>query len=897
MSITDDLLAFAKTRPTWEQDLFRRIYTQPDLVERDYVEVLAIIKAANGIELAVAPGDPVPLTVDHVLHRSDGADPVVLGSINDIRSAMQLASGQTLSFAVNGLTIVYGENGSGKSGYCKLLKQICRARRERNDEIVLENAYSTDRLSKPSLTVRFKVGQAEVQNHRWETGAPPPQALSRVSVFDSRLAPLYADKQDKIEFLPAGLDVLPRVVKACTELTRRLNDEMEPLKTIVASPLPDMERDTPQAEAIGKLNEKTALKSIPSATAFQNLAVWSSADDAKIDLVQDDIRSDRAALAKEKTRGVGILEKLKEQLVHAENILSADAITRLNSTIAKCVATRQAATLAASLEFWEDPLATVIGSEPWKQMFSYAVAVYADAFHGAELPSHGDHDVCPLCAQKLSHGAFDRLLKFRALIANEAAKQAESALASLTSEVSVLRQLVLPSADQIVSALTPFLAEGSAEAGVVNDVLKWLVSADEFRSALMKSAESLEDVAVLGVLELGKSSEIETWAYALAAAAAADQAAATDPERLNRLKTELRDLRGRKQLHDNLPAILQRRSQLESLLKLSGCIASRHSAPISTKNTELCEKHLTDDFRRRLKKEIGDLGIEYLPVVVTGRTDKGVSYVGPDLSKSIAAKTSNILSEGEFRALSLACFFAEIGSIDGHDGVILDDPVSSLDHKHVRQVATRILAEAKHRQVIVFTHELSFYYELWHQAMETQVDVLRHWIVKTEEHGFGTVRNDDAPWQVKSTKDRLAALDIKLTSMASRASKDTEAYEREITDFFTGLRETWERLVEEMLLNGVVGRFQPGVMTQSLSGVEVRDSDFATIHFGMRKTSELSGHDWSKGRLPYSPTIDDMKREVETVRTYFAELKKRREDLASTRRKAVSAPSKAETLV
>ncbi|CDZ39051.1 Hypothetical protein, partial CDS, partial [Neorhizobium galegae bv. officinalis] len=94
-----------------------------------------MIKAANGIELHVAASDPVPLTVDHVLHRADGADPVVLGSINDIRSAMQLASGQTLYFAVNGLTIVYGENGSGKSGYCKLLKQICRARRERNDEV------------------------------------------------------------------------------------------------------------------------------------------------------------------------------------------------------------------------------------------------------------------------------------------------------------------------------------------------------------------------------------------------------------------------------------------------------------------------------------------------------------------------------------------------------------------------------------------------------------------------------------------------------------------------------------------------------------------------------------------------------------------------------------------
>lgn len=92
----------AGTWATWEQDMFRRVYTQPDLVEKDYVEILAMIKAANEIDLDAPADQPVPLTVDHVLHQADGADPVVLGSIDDIRSAMQLASGQTLTFAVDG---------------------------------------------------------------------------------------------------------------------------------------------------------------------------------------------------------------------------------------------------------------------------------------------------------------------------------------------------------------------------------------------------------------------------------------------------------------------------------------------------------------------------------------------------------------------------------------------------------------------------------------------------------------------------------------------------------------------------------------------------------------------------------------------------------------------------
>ena len=41
-----------------------------------------------------------------------------------------------------------------------------------------------------------------------------------------------------------------------------------------------------------------------------------------------------------------------------------------------------------------------------------------------------------------------------------------------------------------------------------------------------------------------------------------------------------------------------------------------------------------------------------------------------------------------------------------------------------------------------------------------------------------------------------------------------DAYRVAVRDFYSDLRETWERLVEELLLNGAVTRFQLGVKTQ-----------------------------------------------------------------------------------
>ncbi|MBO9170026.1 AAA family ATPase [Rhizobium sp. L245/93] len=891
MSVTVDLLAFAKTRLAWEQDLFRRIYTQPDLTKADLDEVLALVKMAGSIDGIVSSTGPLPLAAEHVLHRPVDAAAVVLGSVGDVRNAMQLATGQTLTFAMEGITVIYGENGSGKSGYCKLLKQICRARKERIDDTVLENAYATGTRGRPTLTVQFQVGAEEPKRQDWESGSPPPEALSRITVFDSRLAPLYADKQDKIEFLPAGLDVLPRVVKACEDLSARLAAEIEPLRKVVTTALPEIPKDTAQALAVAKLIEKTPIKQIPTETELRDLASWTEDDEREETRIEEEIRSDPAARAREKSRGAGVVAGFESEIGSAEKLLSVAALAELNSKIQIHNTAKETAALAASAEFHDDPFAAVIGTNPWKQMFGFAEQVYRSTYGVPEFPTPGENEVCPLCAQELGSAAFERLERFRRLVSNAAANDAAAKLKVVMDIIEALEGLKLSTPQQIRTSLASFAPEGSDEVVVSEAAASWASAAETIRVTAIAAAKSLTLVADAAPLPEGVSESLKSWREALQSSASADMEAAADPERIGKLKASLLDFKARKALHDNLDPILLRRTQVIDLIKLSACIASRHTAAISSKNTELCERHLTEDFRKQLEAEIKDLGIDYLPIVVKGKTDKGVSYVGPDLTKSITAKTSSILSEGEFRALSLACFFAEVNSIDGHDGIILDDPVSSLDHRHVRQVVSRILKEAKKRQVIVFTHELSFYYELWHQAIETSVPLTRHWIVKTEEHGFGTIRNGASPWQAKNTRERLASLDAQLAILLASPDPSSEAYERSITDLYTSLRETWERLVEEWLLGGVVGRFQPGVQTQSLSGVEVREEDYTAVYFGMRKVSELSGHDWSKGRMPHVPTSDEMRDEIKKLRDYFGQLKKRSEELASQRKKLVNGPS------
>lgn len=52
----------------------------------------------------------------------DEQDQITLGSLCDVKGVAALAEDQTLIFAKEGINIVYGDNGAGKSSYTGILK-------------------------------------------------------------------------------------------------------------------------------------------------------------------------------------------------------------------------------------------------------------------------------------------------------------------------------------------------------------------------------------------------------------------------------------------------------------------------------------------------------------------------------------------------------------------------------------------------------------------------------------------------------------------------------------------------------------------------------------------------------------------------------------------------------
>lgn len=314
--------------------------------------------------------------------------------------------------------------------------------------------------------------------------------------------------------------------------------------------------------------------------------------------------------------------------------------------------------------------------------------------------------------------------------------------------------------------------------------------------------------------------------------------------------------------------------------------------------TSLRRSLVMENLEKRIVAEIEALALTHIPFAVNDRSQDGQSYFEVGLNAAKATPNSKVLSEGEQRALALACFLAEVGGDTSRQGMIIDDPVSSLDHVRIRRVAARLVKEAATgRQIIIFTHNLLFFNEVVDAAAQASpaIPLVRNYINKSEAAGFGLISEIDEPWIAQPVTKRIDTLRVRLKGFDGVTDFTSDAWRRSAKDFYTDLRETWERLVEEVLLGKVVERFNSEVKTQSLRMVVVEDEDHKQVYWAMKRVSERSGHDMAAGKAIPVPTPAEMKSDLDVIDQYRIDANKRKKD-AEKRRVALEQPPKATVL-
>jgi len=866
MSAHDQILEWANGQPAWRRDALRRLLIGA-FGANDERDVLELLKAsANLAETAI---EPRPLTAEHLPARASNTDSLTLLSLGNITHANRLAPDQKLSFGPNGITLIYGDNGAGKSGYARILKKACRAR---SVEVILDNVFDPPTLRGPA-TAEIEIIAGGVRTPiKWEDGQPSPAELSQIAVFDSKCGSIYIDKDNEVTLIPYDLDCFERLARLCDKLRDILSAEYRALAASASVPVVVLSEGTAAAEFLKSLASKTD-EQVTAATA------WTESDQLRLDGLTR-LVADPEARAISLRQAHADLTQLRRLIADIAPHLSEASLAALSTKRAALISAQQASALAATEAFSKEPLPGAGGS-PWRSLYD-AARLYAEqeAYRGKVFPPLDPDARCVLCQQTLSDQARDRMRRFEEFVRGEATRRADAARQTWEEAVSAFRSGtagLTPMSPSFGQALKS--EHGELHAIIMSYIAGAIKAHDQIERWILTGADAVAlEMPTISLADIDLCLANMAHAATLAEGAASSEAAAD-------LRQELAELKARNQLHLNKKQVIARLEALRTLTKLEGAIKACVTTGISQKGTELLREHVTAAFEAALTAECKALGVQ-IPLRLSSRSAKGTPTHQLKLDQTaFSGNTSEILSEGEHRAIALAAFLAEQMTVPGNAPIVIDDPVSSLDHERRHRVAHRLIEEGKKRQVIVFTHDLLLYVDASSIAAEKQVPLTKIG-VRRGPHGFGTIDPEGDPWAAKTLPRRRDWLVRQLTTLQRMGDTagGTDDYEKEARFFYDRLRETWERLIEEGLFASVIVRYRRSVETKRLKEAVIDDDMVSRIYSAMSSISEYTAHDkpLAAGPLLADPTIakqhlDDLTACIDLVKDQSKSVARRRE--------------------
>jgi hypothetical protein len=237
-----------------------------------------------------------------------------------------------------------------------------------------------------------------------------------------------------------------------------------------------------------------------------------------------------------------------------------------------------------------------------------------------------------------------------------------------------------------------------------------------------------------------------------------------------------------------------------------------------------------------------------------------------------------VLSEGEQTALGLAGYFTEAHFDDSKSALVLDDPVTSLDHVRRSHVAHRLAQLGSDRQVIVFTHDVALVGDLRRAADQEQVGFTERGVQRRGDKIPGLCI-DQHPWKAKDVPRRFNELEQQLARIKrERTGWVQDAYDNECADWAGKLSETWERLINLEIVYTVV---DPGTshVHPNMFKVLARVTDDDDREF-QQSYGRISGwarrHDKSLATNYVAPEPGDLETELTFVRAWFDRVRKYR---------------------
>ncbi len=873
MNLLKSLLVWTNEKLVpWQRDAVRRLFEKGSLDGSDFDDLYAMMKDTHGIKDEKGR-IPVALSEDDLPTDNDEQEAIALVSLYDLQHVNRIANGQKLEFSETGMSIIYGGNGTGKSGYARVLKKACRTRD--SQEKVHTNVFDiNDHTTTPMATFDIEINSIK-KTVFWNRNEAAPDELSTIAVFDSKCARSYLDDEQEAAYLPYGLDIIESLSReVLPELGRRLSAE-ERIVNVNKEQFSDLENETIVGQLIKELSHESDVEK------FKKLAKLDTDETKRLGELDKILQESDP---KKKAKSIKLFSQrildLVSRIDSSQRWVKEGAIKKVKYIDNEAEAAINKEKLAAINFQAGELLLDGTGDSLWKTFFESARTYSTEvAYPGKNYPNIEEGSKCLLCQRELDEESKSRLQKFEKYLLEDTAKLAKEKKQIKESVSEKIRHANL--SFNMDKTLKEELSE--VDKNIYEKIIIHETGIKKLRTWIINALETHDWLNNQPPLENDPRDELKEIVKELNKQIEFLEKAADDKKKIL-LEKEQSELRSRVNLASRLQAVIDVIKGLKLITKLGNCKKDLRTTFISNKAKELASEAVTQSLANALNQEFKSLGISHIKTKLNERNERGkmLHKLVLDLPNPIKLNLNEVLSEGEQRAIALGAFLAEIRLSNHKGGMIFDDPVSSLDHYHRQRVAQRLVDEAKERQVIIFTHDTVFLSELISCLSQKEVPYLvQHleWIGDTP----GMVQ-EGLPWEHKSVTDRIEKhLKKQRVLLEKWSPHPNDSLSNSMRNEYSLLRATIERVVQDCVLNGTVQRYNDWIKVHNLEKVIdfKRDEYEKIICLYNRCSSICDAHDPSSGRNSSPPLPRELKEDLDALNAVIDVIKRRQRSKAN----------------
>lgn len=670
----DYLTDFSSGKPEWLQVLIKEtIDTNGAISENRKNEIFENL--LNNTQLHV---QSAPITT-----RQQNTNKFLFDSLTHISGVNALSENQTIKFSPD-ITVLYGLNGSGKSSYFRILNNVSGGTQHKS---IFPNIYVDDTNKKPiNISIIYQVGNT-IKKHICIDSVTEQPDFHGVKVFDSSYLSglLHPKNPDEAIIYPLGLHLFGYIAQIMDSYAQQLSSHVDQ----ELQKLPIIKTDKFRDKIKNKFNNRQDF-SEKERTEIREKFILSEAEKKDLSQKRSELQLLKQTNYKDK---IHILQK--------ENEVFSDFITKINKTTSSFEYYYK--TLKNALETYaiiktkndearkQSEILTKLpksDSQEWKS-FIKAGQAYSSKLEKVE-PA-----VCPYCHQEIKSEEAINIIKAYTDFLNDTSEnelnKAKQDLDNIRKEIEKIDVSI-----SISNEIKTVIADTCDLPNKIDNLSSYktvLCNVKDSSTFALIDFDFSNELQILGTKIIENGITIKTLEL-------------SDDEKekkLIKLQNEIAELKEKQSVSEQKTEIEKYFTIYDRVRDIKVKKDATNTSNLTRLANQAQNELLTDSLKQKFETELKLLGKDNLKVLLeVSRGSKGKCLT--QLKLIGKHSVNDILSEGEQKAVGLAMFFAEIP--DGNYPIILDDPVTSLDHEIASMVAQRLLNF--NNQVIVFCHNRLF---------------------------------------------------------------------------------------------------------------------------------------------------------------------------------------------